>query len=491
MQRKEEAAATVAAAAAAVPASAGTSHTKVLPGRPLRLAVQRVDGSKATLALVVLKKSGVAHCVWQLTVRPRHAGGRRPSPILALESWLSKHGEKLTPSSRKHIVDICDGAAGSMAQAEGPARRHGIGQGKPTKSAPKSAPKSQKRKRVQNLQPKTESKPRCGPLLHRPAAKLRNLQELAAKRAGEARSLPLPEVDATTIAEGLRPLQPSGLRFHVRRADGSDASLALITVLHHKTFKWQMTTQPRFSGAERGTPLLALEAWLSVHKDKLNPDSFLELAGRSPPDARARAHSELDEATLEDGVTDDASLATRAVVPQPEEAAQEDAREEAELEDLVDTPPGLQTWSGRASLLNILRCPSDSTAASAVAGALFGAAAFQDLEELWRSQSHSPLREEGSPRHETVAPEEEQEEQQEDVKEEAEEENELMSPSEAESGTDDSEGLPRLSPDIGSDAEALMPGEGGGIFEVDPEEDELESGGQTGMLFVSADDEEA
>lgn len=166
-------------------------------------------------------------------------------------------------------------------------------------------------------------------------------------------------------------------------------------------------------------------------------------------------------ARLEDAARDDTFLAS---------AAETQLEEEAELQDLVDTPPGLQVWSCRVSLLDTLQCPCDSRAV-----ALLGASAQEDLEQLWRGRSRSPLRE-GSPMHEISA------------------QGEIFMPrtdSEDESVMDKSDGLPHLSlEDMESETEALMSGHGGGIFEVDPMEDELPSGGQSGMMFVPADDGE-
>jgi len=475
MQKKAEAAAAAVAEAAAwrLARAAGAPFTEVEPGL-LRLTVQRVDGSLGTLALQVAKDA--KWCAWKLTVDPRHAGPRRATPFAALESWVAKHGDKLSPFSKKQILSICRGDNGTAAtrppgpsQADGRAVRQ---RGHSQRDQAKSPQESHGHKRVRG---KTEAQPCSAPvgkLLHRPAAKLRSLQELAARRALRARSSQLPRFDNDVDEGGMgEDVQHADLRFQVRRADGSKACLALAATRHTPAFAWQMTTAPRHAGARRDTPFLALEAWLAKHADKLTPESFVELAGVHPPDDYAQ--SMVDEAASEEGATDgatDDTFAATVAGPRPEE--REPVQGEAEVENLVETPPSLQIWTSRTHLLNTLRCSSDACAVAPL-----GAEAHEDLEELWRSQSCSPSRED-SPVHGVYAHGEEALQPQTDS-------------SEDESDSDESDGLPKLSPeDLGSDTEALMPGDSGGIFEVDPEEDELPNGGQSGMMFVSTGDSE-
>jgi len=268
--------------------------------------------------------------------------------------------------------------------------------------------------------------------------------------AAAAAAVPYGDVPARTPTLAETPLtdvKPGLLRLAVQRADGRKGILALIVAKDATKCAWQLTSDPRHQGNRRATPLAALESWLAKYADTVTPFSQEQLQ-------RVCHGSNVEAASEPPGqVQDEAGV---------------EGQEEAEIEDLVETPSGVQIWSYRASLLNALRCPHNSPVAP------LGSAAREDLEVLWRSQSHSPMRED-SPMHEISA------------REEA-----LMSQSESEyeseSVMDKSDGLPQLSPE--SDTDALLQGHDGGVFEVDPMEDELPSGGQSGMMFVPGEDGE-
>eukprot|EP00419_Tripos_fusus_P019906 CAMPEP_0172757382 /NCGR_PEP_ID=MMETSP1074-20121228/163651_1 /TAXON_ID=2916 /ORGANISM="Ceratium fusus, Strain PA161109" /LENGTH=436 /DNA_ID=CAMNT_0013590797 /DNA_START=11 /DNA_END=1322 /DNA_ORIENTATION=- len=68
----------------------------------LRLSVQRADGTPTTLALL-LGQTAASGYLWRITSLPRHASSRCATPLLALRDWLSKHGTKMTISSREEL----------------------------------------------------------------------------------------------------------------------------------------------------------------------------------------------------------------------------------------------------------------------------------------------------------------------------------------------------------------------------------------------------